>query len=136
MSKPAILCVDDEIVILKSLRRQLKQAFADKYLYESAENANEALEILDELQAEGVAVIVIVSDWLMPGMKGDEFLIKVHQEFPSVVKVLLTGQADEAAIEKAKKEANLHQYLAKPWDDDELINCIKTGLTQLGMVQE
>ena len=42
--------------------------------------------------------IIIVSDWLMPGMKGDEFLIQVHQKFPHIVKVLLTGQADSEAI--------------------------------------
>jgi CheY-like chemotaxis protein len=136
MSKLAILCVDDEVVILKSLKRQLKQAFEDDYLYESAENADEALELIRELQADGLDVIVIVSDWLMPGMKGDEFLVKVNQEFPRVIKILLTGQADETAIERAKQEANLHQYLAKPWDDRELIDCIKSGLTQLGMVSE
>lgn len=128
MPKPAILFVDDEVVILKSLKRQLKQAFQDTYVLESAESADEALEILDEMQSENVDILVIVSDWLMPGMKGDEFLIKVHKKFPKVIKVMLTGQADDAAIERARKEANLYRYIAKPWDVNELIECIKSGL--------
>ena len=67
----------------------------------------------------------------MPGIKGDEFLIKVHQKFPRIVKIMLTGQADEDAVEKAIKQANLHRCLHKPWDSDELIETIKSGLATL-----
>lgn len=133
MSKPAILCVDDESIILTSLTRQLKQVFDDAYVYEMAESADEAFEIIEELEADEINVIVIVSDWLMPGMKGDEFLIKVHQKFPNVVKILLTGQADKRAIERATKEANLHRYIAKPWEQQELIDSIESGLKKLGL---
>jgi response regulator RpfG family c-di-GMP phosphodiesterase len=133
MSKPVILCVDDESIILTSLTRQLKQVFDDAYVYEMAESADEAFEIIEELSADKINVVVIVSDWLMPGMKGDEFLIKVHQKFPNVVKILLTGQADKRAIERATKEANLHRYIAKPWEQQELINSIESGLKKLGL---
>lgn len=128
MSKATILCVDDEVVILDSLEIQLQNAFKDKYAYEMAESADEALEIIGELEEEDAEIIVIVSDWLMPGMKGDEFLIKIHEKFPNVIKILLTGQADEEAIGRAKTEANLHRYLSKPWDAEGLIEAIKTGL--------
>lgn len=131
MSKLAILCVDDEVTILNSLIRQMENAFGDSYLYEIAENAEEGLEIIAEMQAEDIGIIVIVSDWLMPGMKGDEFLIEVNKKFPKVVKILLTGQADEAAIERVKKEADLHRYLRKPWQNQELIDCIREGLATL-----
>lgn len=131
MPKPAILCVDDEIIILNSLRRQLKQAFQDDYLYESAESADEAFEIIEELAEENTDVIVIVSDWLMPGMKGDEFLAKIHKKYPRVVKIMLTGQADEAAIAHAQEKANLHRFLAKPWQADDLVDCIRSGLQTL-----
>ncbi|MGL6339302.1 MAG: response regulator, partial [Waterburya sp.] len=77
---------------------------------------------------DGIEVIVIVSDWLMPGMKGDEFLIKIHQRFPEVVKVMLTGQADEAAIKRAKQEANLHACLYKPWTEEDLTQIITTAI--------
>lgn len=128
MPKPVILCVDDERVILESLRTQLKNAFGDKYLYETAESADEAMELIDELQDENSDVIVIVSDWLMPRVRGDEFLIQVHQKFPKVVKVLLTGQADESAVQRALEQANLHRCLSKPWHSDELVETIISGL--------
>jgi CheY-like chemotaxis protein len=131
MSKLAILCVDDETLILNSVVRQLQAEMGESYIYETAENAEDALEILEELQDEEIKVIVIVSDWLMPGMKGDELLIEVHKRFPDTVKILLTGQADEVAIKRAKSQANLHQYLPKPWDKKDLIDCIKSGLAKL-----
>ena len=131
MSKPVLLCVDDEIVVLQSLKTQLKAAFGNDYLYEVAEDAEDALELINELNEEQTSIILIVSDWLMPGMKGDEFLIRVHEKFPNVVKIMLTGQADEAAIARAKEQANLHDCLFKPWSEEELVETIKLGLVKL-----
>ena len=130
-NKPFILCVDDEIVVLNSLKIQLKNEFNDSYLYEVAESADEAMEILEELQEENTDIVVIVSDWLLPGTKGDQFLINVHQKFPAIIKIMLTGQADEEAIERTKKQANLHCCLHKPWQKKELIETIKIGLEKL-----
>ncbi|MCC3411640.1 MAG: response regulator [Microcoleus sp. PH2017_29_MFU_D_A] len=131
MPKLAILCVDDEVVILNSVLRQIQEEFDDQYVYETAENAEEALEVLDELYEEGTQVVIIVSDWLMPGMKGDELLVEVQKRFPGTVKILLTGQADDAAIERAQKEADLHHLIPKPWTKQELINSIKSGIEKL-----
>lgn len=131
MSKSVILCVDDEVMILDSLKRQLRKCFRDTYIYEVAESGEEAMEIIDELVDEGKNIVVIVSDWLMPGLRGDEFLIQVHQKYPQIVKIMLTGQADKAALERAKKQANLHCYLGKPWQGDELIKAIESGLKNL-----
>ena len=104
MSEAAILCVDDEVAILKSLEIELEEAFGDSYLFEFAESADEALEIIEEFDEDSVQVLIIVSDWLMPGMKGDEFLIQVHQKFPQIIKMMLTGQADDGAVERAKQQ--------------------------------
>lgn len=131
MSEAAILCVDDELVILKSLEIELHSAFGDDYLYEFAESADEALEILDDLDEDKVQILIIVSDWLMPGMKGDEFLIQVHQKYPQIVKLMLTGQADEEAVDRAKKYANLYRYIPKPWKNQELIGIIRSALSEL-----
>jgi DNA-binding NtrC family response regulator len=125
MSEMAIVCVDDELSILKSLEAELLEAFEDKYIYEFAETADEAFEVIDELQTEGTQVFIVLSDWLMPGIKGDEFLILVHQKYPQVIKVMLTGQADEISVERVKKEANLYHYLNKPWNRQELVSIIK-----------
>lgn len=131
MSKPVILCVDDEKVILQSLKTQIKEHFGNNYSYELAENAEEALELIDELIEEEVSIIIIVSDWLMPGMKGDELLIEIHQRFPNTVKIMLTGQADEDAIQRAFHQANLHRCLRKPWSENELIETIQSGIAAL-----
>ena len=131
MPKPAILCVDDEIVVLESLEIELRRAFADSYLYEFAENANEALEIIEELVGEKINILVIVSDWLMPGMKGDELLLQIHQKYPSIIKIMLTGQADKKAVERAKQQASLHTCLYKPWNTHELITAINSGIQKI-----
>ena len=128
MSKRAILCVDDEEMVLVSLGDQLENAFGDRYLYEFAEDAEEALEVIEDLTTEEVSILIIVSDWLMPGMKGDEFLIQIHQRFPEIKKIMLTGQADAVAIERAQQQAGLYRYIAKPWDKDTLIKAIEAGL--------
>ena len=132
MAKNVILCVDDEAIILDSLREQLEKHFGGSFLYETAENAEEGLEIVEELAADGLKILIIVSDWLMPGIKGDEFLIKVHQKFPSIVKVMLTGQANQDAVRRAENEADLFAVIHKPWNSDELFKVIKSGLEKNG----
>lgn len=128
MPKKAILCVDDEQMILMSLKDQLQNHFQDQFQYEFAESADEALEVVEELSGEGMEVLIIVSDWLMPGMRGDELLIKIHEKYPNIVTVMLTGQADEDAVLRVKEKANLHKCLFKPWDEKELIETLNTGL--------
>jgi DNA-binding NtrC family response regulator len=128
MSNSAILCVDDEMMILESLREQLQRHFGDRYLYEVAEGVEEAWQVIEELYAEDIRLLVIVSDWLMPGVKGDEFLVAVHERYPEIVTVMLTGQADEAALERVRIEANLYACLRKPWTKEELVQIIETAL--------
>lgn len=128
MSTSAILCVDDEAMVLRCLKEQLQRRFGARYLYETAASAGEAWEVINELALDDIEVLIIVSDWLMPGVKGDEFLAQVHQRFPHIVKVMLTGQADEAAIERARRDANLHACLHKPWSEDELAQVVESAL--------
>lgn len=130
MINGAILCIDDEDIILDSLHEQLEKYFGSSYLYETAENAEEGLEIIEELHKDEIKILIIVTDWLMPGMNGDEFLIRIHRKYPSIVKIMLTGQANEEAINKARKYAGLFGVLYKPWSEDELFNIIKSGLTK------
>ncbi len=125
---PAILCVDDESTILDTLKEQLVRRFGNEYAYELAENAEEAWEVIEELDEDEVPVVVVVSDWLMPGIKGDEFLLQVHKKFPKMIKIMLTGQADQEAIERVQKEAVLDAYLQKPWTEEQLSNAIVSAL--------
>ncbi len=131
MKKPVILCVDDEKIILDSIKAQLKSNFKDQFSYEVAENAQDAMELIEELEQEEIDILIIVSDWLMPGIKGDEFLISVHRKFPNIIKIMLTGQANEESIQRAYDQANMHKCLFKPWLEHELVEIIKTGLEKL-----
>jgi len=128
MDKKVILCVDDEKFVLDTLRTQIVNHYGAKYDCEIAESAEDAMELIEELQEDQQLVIIIVSDWLMPGIKGDEFLINVHLRFPNIVKVMLTGQADADAIVRATKEAALHRCLQKPWSEKDLIKTIESGI--------
>ena len=116
-------------MILQSLKTQIKKHFGNRYTYEFAESGYEAWEVIEELHDDNVEVLVLVSDWLMPNMKGDELLIQVHQKFPRMVKVMLTGHASEEAINRARQQANLYRCLRKPWEEHELIETIASGLS-------
>lgn len=126
--------MDDEKIILDSLRMQLKNALPSDYIFEFSQDGEDGLEIIDEYYEDGIGVVVIVSDWLMPGMRGDEFLVRVHQRYPKIVKVMLTGQADKAAVDRAYNEANLFKLLRKPWEKEELLSTIKNGLGELDLL--
>lgn len=125
MRKEAILCVDDEAIILLSVRQELKNHFKQRFIYETATSAEDALAIIDRLVSDGIRIILILSDWLMPGMKGDEFLIIVKKRYPSIRSVLLTGQADLRAVERVKREAGTEWIIYKPWRREELIAAVE-----------
>lgn len=129
MSNSAILCVDDEVNILKCLKEQLNRCFGDRFIYEIAQSAEDAWLALEDLQADNIEILIIISDWLMPGIRGDEFLAQVHRRFPKIIKIMLTGQADEQGIERAKQKANLYACIYKPWTEEELKKTIATAVT-------
>ncbi|MEQ8975293.1 MAG: PAS domain S-box protein [Coleofasciculus sp. C1-SOL-03] len=120
MVKQVIICVDDEKTVLSSLKAELKEAIDKKYLIEIAEAGEEALELVEELLEDGYEIPLIISDHIMPGMKGDELLKQVHRLSPKTLKIMLTGQADIEAIGNAIKYAKLYRYIAKPWQSSDL----------------
>jgi len=126
--KQAIICVDDEDIILEALKDQLGPFFENQYLIETATTAEDALEIYDELVESDYDIPVVISDYLMPGMRGDEFLIKVHEKNPNTLKILLTGHANIEGITNAINKANLYRYIPKPWDRDDLILTVREAV--------
>ncbi len=101
MTKQVIICVDDETTVLRSLKAELKKAVGNDYFIEMAEGGEEALELVEELLEQGDEVPLVISDYIMPGMKGDELLRHVHQLSPKTLKIMLTGQADLEAVTNA-----------------------------------
>jgi response regulator RpfG family c-di-GMP phosphodiesterase len=120
MAKPIIICVDDEKIVLDSLRKELNTAFSDKLKVEVAESGEEALDLINELVEDNIEIPIIISDWLMPEMKGDEFLIKVQSFLPDTKKIMLTGQATTEGVGNAVNNAKLYRYIAKPWESNDL----------------
>ena len=126
MSKPIIICIDDETLVLDSLKIELKKIFNNSCLYEFASSGEEGLEIISDLAKENPeSKKVVISDWWMPSMKGDEFLIAVHKKYPQITTIMLTGQASEAAISDVKQKANLYCCIRKPWEYKELMHTVK-----------
>ncbi len=128
MSKPVIMCVDDEEMILISLKDQLRNHFSDSFRIEVIESGDEALDITRTLIGENIDIPVIVCDQIMPGMKGNELLRHVHALSPKSFNILLTGQADAGAVGDAVNFANLYRYIAKPWEETDLVLTIKEAL--------
>ena len=126
--RKVILCVDDEQIVLSSLKTQLNNFFGNEYDIELAQSAEDALEIMEELQEENIELELIISDFFMPGMKGDEFLIKAQNLLPKTKKMLLTGQANIDGVTNIINHGALYRYIPKPWEQTDLIMSIKEAL--------
>jgi YesN/AraC family two-component response regulator len=67
---------------------------------------------------------VVISDARMPEMNGGEFLGKVREMYPDVVRMILSGYTDLEAVTTAVNRGELFAFLTKPWDDAELIDAV------------
>jgi len=112
--RPLIVCVDDEEVVLASLRRQLREIVPD-YKVGLAKRGDEALALMERALEKGQQVPLIISDQLMPGMLGDELLATIAENYPHTVQIMLTGQASPEAIGRAVNNGRLFRFLSKPW---------------------
>jgi two-component system, sensor histidine kinase and response regulator len=128
MKKQIILCVDDEPSILESLKIELSRSLESHYLIELAEDGTEALEIIDDALKDSCNVPLLISDYIMPQMRGDELLKQVFQRSPHTLSIMLTGQADAQAIGNAVNYGNLYRYISKPWDRVDLSMTVKEAL--------
>lgn len=120
MNKPVIVCVDDEPTVLESLKIELKRVLGDSCLVETADGGEDALELIEELQEEEYEVALVVVDYIMPDIKGDELLREIHARSPHTLNIMISGQADLQAVSNAIREAKLFRYIAKPWQPEDL----------------
>lgn len=121
----AILCVDDESVILLAMRQELRRRFGGRYAIEMALGAAEAKDAIEDLEANGVSVVLVICDWFMPGQRGDQFLIELRKLRPGIKSILMTGQAEGESVLKVKEEAGIFACLSKPWRPEELAKAIE-----------
>lgn len=128
MTKGVIICVDDERIILNGLQTQLGRVFGNDLSIELTESAEEALGLVNELIEIGNDIVVVISDQLMPGIKGHELLKRIHKISPNSYNILLTGQSDLGAIREAVNHANLYRYISKPWEGNDLIMTVREAI--------
>ncbi|MCZ8156561.1 MAG: response regulator [Leptospira sp.] len=127
----AILFVDDEQIILMSLKSQIKKHFGNEYRYETAQNTEEAWSILEELVEDGIEILIIISDWMMPNQRGDEFFREVHKTHPQIKKIIISGHIDENSLNQLKADVNLHSFLNKPWSESDLIKKVEDAIAKI-----
>lgn len=120
--KPTLLLVDDEPNILSSLKRLLRH---EGYNIITAENGMAGLE-----QMASHEVGVVVCDGLMLQMTGAEFLFKVLNMYPDCVRIMLSGFTDPEVVDDAVCNCDLFKFVAKPWDDKELLATIRDAFRQ------
>lgn len=136
MHKGTIVCIDDERLVLISLRDQLNRLLGGDYEIELAEGCEDALALFAELAQARIEIPLVICDQLMPGMTGEELLINIHTRHPQTRKILLTGQASFDALIGAINRANLYRYIAKPWDETDLGLTVKEAIHSYFQTQQ
>jgi DNA-binding NtrC family response regulator len=107
-----LLIVDDEEVILKALKRVIRD---DGYRVLTALEAEEALRLVSSEMVD-----VVLSDIDMPGMSGLDLMVRLRRNYPRIVRLMLTGRATVAMAVGAINEGEVYRFMTKPWDIDEL----------------
>lgn len=126
--KHTVLFVDDEVNIIHSLQRLFRREGCDVI---TASSGSEGLELVKSNR-----VSLVISDNMMPGMDGVEFLSKVKEVSPDTIRFMLTGYADIKAVMSAINRGEVSRYITKPWNDDELRFAVKEALERYGLVRE
>ncbi|HSO84443.1 response regulator [Thiocapsa sp.] len=128
--KLALLILEDERPVREALRRDLA-SFARHVRIEEAEDVPTALEVIEEIDAAGDRLALVMADHRLPGTSGVDFLIGLAAEDRTAAarKILVTGQADQDDTIRAINEAGLDRYVAKPWQADALCDMVRDQLT-------
>jgi uncharacterized protein (DUF342 family)/YesN/AraC family two-component response regulator len=115
-SEYSILLVDDEESILKNLRRLLKRQGLTKVV--TALNGEQGIKLLETTQ---IPFFLIISDQKMPGMSGSEFLERSILLSPESRRMMITGSPELDAIIEAVNQGEIHQYIPKPWENNDFL---------------
>jgi DNA-binding NtrC family response regulator len=107
---------------------QLERNFSEDYLLEFAQNVDEALTVIDELITHEISIILLLSDWFMPGKNADVLINSIKARNPSVKVIVLSGQLDHSIAGEMLENNIIDRVIMKPWDEGMLINQIRTFL--------
>ncbi|ELI5732191.1 response regulator [Vibrio fluvialis] len=131
MEKLNIICVDDQREVLSAVLQDL-EPLATWLNIEDCESAYEVLDLMDDLDAQGEHIALIISDHVMPGKTGVDLLTEVAEDsrFKGTKKVLLTGQATHTDTINAINAAGIDRYFEKPWNAKTLVECVRSLVTE------
>jgi two-component system response regulator HupR/HoxA len=116
---PTVLVVDDEVRSQDAMRRTLDEDFT----VFTATCADEARGLLQRQP-----VSVILCDQRMPGTTGVAFLKQVREQWPDVVRIVISGYTDSEDIIAGVNEAGIYQYILKPWSPDHLLDAVRNAV--------
>lgn len=129
MTKPTILCVDDEVDNLDALER----LFRKKYQILKADSAEKALEVVRE---HGKNISLILTDQRMPKMSGVELLEEVIKIQPEIIRILITGFTELESVIQAVNKGQIYRYITKPWDPTDLGNTVDRAIERFYLSHE
>ena len=122
-----VLFVDDEQSIRNAIERMYLERDDVRCLF--ASSGQEGLDILAKEE-----VWVVVSDYLMPGMRGIEFLSKVRGMRPDTVRIMMTAYADLTIAIDAINKSEAYRFVTKPWNNKELMDTVDESLMRYQLI--
>jgi anti-anti-sigma factor len=127
-TKPTVLVVDDDKLILKALEHTLDDPRFDLVL---AKSGSEALQIMREQ-----SFAVIICDQTMPGISGSEVLREAINLQRHAIRILLTGSGDLNTVVQAINVGQASQFILKPWDEAALRQTVASCVEKFLLVKE
>lgn len=119
--KVAIVCVDDDPVILKVLEYQLREIYnSQNILIETFISPKDFIDSIEFFVQSEISVIYLIVDFKMPEMNGAELIRHVKPILPKTEFIMISGQANENVVEDLKQEGLLRKFISKPWEIDDL----------------
>lgn len=114
-----LLLVDDDAALTRGLKRYL----CDDFNVLTAIGPAEANVIVSK-----VDIHLIVSDNLMTGVLGTEFLDRIHQTYPHIKLLMLSGYMPQAAADRVVAQSGVDQVLTKPCPSEVVVAAIRKSL--------
>ncbi len=121
-----LLIIDDE----EQMRKVLSYIIQNSELMVSdileSSSANEAMNIFKDNKVD-----IIICDYLLNDIRGIEFFSKISNQYPDVVKILISGNVNYDELREAVKKGEIFKFIAKPFNEDEIISVLKDAIERV-----
>lgn len=128
MKERAVLIIDDEENILKTIRRELSLHGYHVFI------ANNAKEAFNALETESIPVVI--SDQRMPDITGSELLSLIKKRYPKTIRMIISGYTDFDALQEAINNGEIFKFIPKPWEEEYLITVLDQAFNYYDIVEK